>query len=445
MATIVDLNSSMDSLTENVHKTNTLDVSKSFLPDSEIAINILTDKNPNMTREEAQLMVGTYRDKVADDEQSDKDLQDKANESKSPSGKSSNVNSKKNKKVKYKKSEFSPQYPLPKGNSVVDDDVKKTKHDVRYASMMIVKYSVDLGKEVVNVTTMMVQSIAGITIMVAAPPWNIPGAITVLTAVINVIITVINKVSEVIKFFPALEKINLVIQPGALAGILSTLKTAIDAINSLFSILKQADKFVSTLINLLLSLIGKKLDTKRINKFLDKNDESAISDPSTDPATNGSQFKSLLDRANQQALTISNNAKSAVGLTFSSGANNSKNLYDVEFPDGTVRYNVTKTELDEITANYNVIFRQLELTLSNLQNLSEFQVEFNAADSIRSSSIIESIQFQNSPIFVDTSLSTPISVSVNQSSIDSSSVAQISNPNVLNVSTLSSVLSSITR
>jgi len=440
MATITQLNISIAALTENVHKSNVLDISKSFLSDEEIAINMLMAKNPTMTREEAELMVGTYRDDVADDEESDKNLKDRADEKKLPSEKPSKANSKKNKKIKYKKSEFQPQYPLPKGNSVVDEEVKKTKHDVRYASTMIVKYSVDLGKEVINVTTMMVQSIAGITIMVAAPPWNIPGAITVLTAVINVIISVINKVSEVVKFFPALEKINLVVQPGALAGILSTLKTAIDAINTLFSILKQADKFVSTLVDLLLSLVGKKLDTNRINKFLNKNDEGGIMDPSTNPATNGSQFKSLLDSANAQALSINNNAKSVVGLTFSSGANNSNNLYDVEFPDGTTRYNVTKTELDEITANYNVIFKQLELTLSNLQNLPQFEVNFDASQSIRESSILESVQFQNSGLFVDSSLSTSNSstVSISSASVMTSSV--LANPNILNVSTLSSVL-----
>lgn len=390
MATINDLTNSMDNLTNNVHKANILDISKSFLPDNEIAINILRAKNKNMSRDEAQLMVGTYN------------------------------------KSKFKKSDFEPQYPLK--NSFLSDEVKKIKHDVRYSAMMIVKQSTDLGKEVVNVTTMMVSSVAGITIMVAAPPYNVPAAITLLTNVINSIFAIINKVAEMIKFFPDLEKLALVVSPGALSVIIKTLKTAIDSTNVLYNILSVAEKFINTLIELLMSLIKKKTDTNKINKFMKKNDEANIDEP-----TSGLEFQSLFNRANAQALTINNNAKAAAGLTFSSNNIDSSHLYDVEFPDGHTKHNIGDSELDEIINKYNVVFRSIETTFPD----SQTNFEFNPAEETRDSLILTSDRLQNNNLLFVGAVNDSILNTTNVVSVSSTNSTVSTNSNVLRVSSIS--------
>ena len=352
MATQLQLESSINRLNENVYKVNILDVSKNFLPDRDILKNILKQRMPNSSEDEIDIIVGKYKDIKEDD---------KARKSKSKSVRD---------KSRRKKADYEPTHPIPDSNPILKDEIRKLKREVRYSCMMLVKYSSDMAIEVVNVTTMMVSSIAGVTIMAAAPPWNIPGAITLLTNVINTIVAAINKVAEALKYLFPLEQLALVIQPNALTPIRAILKGAVDAINSFFEILKQASKFISKLIDLLKSLTGKVFNLGRTNRFIRKNDEEEIQ--SQDIPT-GQQFKVLLDEANKQAATINSLALKAASKVTTEIAT----VYDVELPDGTRRFNLTEEELEEIKGLYDIIFKEEESRADGYEEpIPTFNIDF---------------------------------------------------------------------
>jgi hypothetical protein len=177
-----------------------------FMSDSQVAKKIISLKAPNMKDDELNLLVygrdlkkelGASYKAWKSEREKEKEIEEE--EKKEP----------KTKKEKRKK-EKKVFKPLPK-DSPVYDEVKKVKTEIKNKILMWEKKGVALGKEVVKFGTLVGSTFAAAPIMVAPVSFNVPGAITLITNLLNGLDSLSQKILDFVPLISVIDLFRLVL------------------------------------------------------------------------------------------------------------------------------------------------------------------------------------------------------------------------------------------
>ncbi len=370
------------------------DISSMLLPTNEVVKNILIMED-NLSKEDAELMVegfaGNTGKKKSKSEKEIDSLKDEAD-------------------TKYK-SELIKKSVDDNKNSLTDTDTgaplssKSPYHKKAKEILLLIKEKVtqffrkvkELIKEIATVTVAIVSSIPGAGLMVAPFAFNVPGMITMLMQMIQLISMLASKVADLVGFFKYFKMLPLVLSPDNLNKVSSLINTSYRGVSKAFSPLqKSIDKFNGVSKNVINSKsnsekFGKSV-TKRLRKinYIKWNDATSLSPPFNQYIIQKSKVKEddldeLEDILEQWEVVRLNNRRNAVrrkklidvngdkvniddllGLLDDLVGDIQQNLpevseeddviYDVRFSDGRNLFGVTRKEVEDLESTYNVIY-----------------------------------------------------------------------------------------
>ena len=365
------------------------DISKYYLPDSEIAKNILKAKNPGMTKEDADVMIDG---KISDVDASVGSVSPTASTT-STSGLTASGSSA-FRKGKEKINSFAKQnnlYPVPK-TSHYYEEVRKMKQEAREAVMLLIRNQKDLIQDVAKVSIKVATSIAGAAVLVSPLSFNVPAAISLVLVVIDGVSTVIKKMMDVIMHCEPIKLLVYLLPSGSFDAIVAPINVAViillsifEAINALRSLVGDLSGSLSSLtsadsLSSALSALKEQLNTKlaelaaleALKNILFPNlGKVGTGKQISDKKKEIDELKSRIDKMEKgYNVPIGKNGEFPETLAneFLSKLNpkvdkiNKANdelvgyVYDVLLPDGTVVKNLDEKSLEDIKHKYKVIF-----------------------------------------------------------------------------------------
>lgn len=330
------------------------DISKKFLPDKEIAVNILKKKNPSITDEQCRLIIGAAS-------QANQNTQDPATRS----------------------SIASQVYPLPTSNGIYGE-VKKVKDEVRENLMLFVNNQVDIVQDLAKMVLKISNSISAAVVLVAPLSFNLPAAISLLIIIVDGINLLIKKCMDILSNLGPMNNLVLVL-PSNFFDVITApinlfLTAMIQIIDKITLIRQQIDNlinsFLSFLSNSAASFISSLID--EITKKESEKDK-LINDgvPLTSPQVNTIQqeINDLRDRLNKlQGINTQNPAiptpvngkfDEKLATDFLNTLGNAKTevqviteiIYDLTLPDGSVILDVDPDTIENLKNKYNVVYK----------------------------------------------------------------------------------------
>ncbi len=396
------LEKNVTTLQEKIYGMN-FDISKSYLPDKEIVKNIIKSKNPNMTKDDVELMVegnlDTYNPGINMKDIKPISTSATASTSTKPGILSNTITSataSSTKKVVGDLAKKHKLYPMDK-NSVYYQEAKKIKSDVRESVMMLFKEQKELMQDLAKTSIQVGSSISGAAILIAPLSFNVPGAISVVLLVIDAISKIISKMMNIIMHLGPLKYLVLLIPANKADSIIKPINTVLKILISLFDSTKMLQKLIDKLMSILKKRIkgansagimkekcdGLKKELAELmgqllmaNKF--KMKKSAIEEINKKISEKKGEIEACEERANMllkaedlKDTTDGNFEEVALSDIFNqvdptlneqmekiTEANKEfySYVYDVHLPDGSIMANLTDDELDDIRSKYNIIF-----------------------------------------------------------------------------------------
>ena len=206
-----DVNESADKQISGLSKL----IQNYMLSDRQIAKKIILKKSPEFSDRDANLVsygkdlekeIGpSYKPFVSDNENTNPDI---LNE---------------DKKSKFK--------PLSK-DSPIFDEVKKIKTEVKDGIFLLQEKAKDLGKEVAKFGILVGSTIPAAAIMVAPVSFNVPGALTLTTNLLNGIANLNTKLKEFTPLLRVVSKLGYVLPENKVDEVLSTLNPILTSITT---------------------------------------------------------------------------------------------------------------------------------------------------------------------------------------------------------------------
>jgi hypothetical protein len=382
MKEIINLGKNANTLQEKIYSVN-FDISKSFATDKEVVKNIIKSKNPSMTKEDIEIMVegNTNSLKKAIPVNTVADAKEEENRQLSEFAKKNKL------------------YPLNK-DSIYYQEAKNIKDDVRKSVMLLFKEQKELMQDLSKTSIQVASSISGAAILIAPLSFNVPGAISVVLLVIDGISKIISKMMNIIQHLGPLKYLVLLIPENKADSIVKPINTMLTILISLFNATKLLQKLIDKLMKVLkkrikssntASIIKGKCDVTKgelndllnqqkkihlfksskairdaIQKQIDaKKEEVKACQERTDELENMSNLEETVD-GNFAEIPL-NELLSKIDPELSeqleniTDANNEfySYVYDVHFPDGSMRSNLSDDELEAIKNKYNLIFEDI--------------------------------------------------------------------------------------
>jgi hypothetical protein len=388
-------------LQDKIYSSN-FDISKSFLPNEEVIKNIIKSQYPQYDDDVLNMMVGLTSSLSGLTSSIASSLSGLTSSiassasgltssiASSASGLTSSI-SKENQDLKdfTKKNNI---WPLPKDSSYHKESEKK-KSEIKEAVMLMVKEQEEILDELVKVSIQTSSSIAGASLLISPPSFNVPGAISLILLVVTSIGVLISKILSTIenlaplKYLPLVlpeDKYDSIVAPINISvlilislydstrvlqklidKLMSALKKKIKTSNSVVTQEKSCALLVVDLDNLKKAKVGaarlvgrsrptksqlekqaklieeKKAEIKECRDKVDilKNSENLSLDP-----LSLNEILNTIDPLNEMREI------SEVNTQFLSY------VYDVHLPDGSVITNLSDVELESIRSKYNLIF-----------------------------------------------------------------------------------------
>jgi hypothetical protein len=277
-------------------------------------------------------------------------------------------------------------WPLPKDSSYHKESEKK-KSEIKKAVMLMVKEQKEILDELVKVSIQTGSSIAGASLLISPPSFNVPGAVSLILLVVTSIGVLISKILSTIENLAPLKYLPLVLPKDKYDSIVAPINTSVLILISLYD----STKVLQKLINKLMSALKKKIRTTNPVTTQEKSCELLVTDLSgLEKAKFGRGRPTKLQLEKQAKLIEEKKAEikecrdkvdilkksenlSLESLTLSEILNTIDPLnelreiaevntqflsyvYDVHLPDGSVITNLTDIELENIRSKYNLIF-----------------------------------------------------------------------------------------
>lgn len=401
--------SQYNTLLENINKLENqiypvgFDISKFFLSDKESVKKLIKIKNPQMSSNDIDLMVDSEDESLLKLDEEEEKLSEKEdqiaskNETLNADEEASNriVRLKmreERKRIKKENIQIAKKIYKDRLTSYYDE-TKNIKQEIRVSSFLLVENSIDLSKKLVNAVIQTSSTIPGVTIMMTAIPFNIPGAITLALTVVEAFMDIVTKMKDVVVLLSPLKKLEIVTDNKSLSIISSILNPVLSILSSLWSPISALIKMIKSITSALSSSLKRNRNkifrraTRRLKKLghlykVNKRGDEYTVDGTTlysYDEDDVDEVKELLDTFKISRNKVVDYNQKIGDKTFEetlddleSQLNNvdlptenypidsndtySKYLYDVKLPDGSVLVNITEEGLESIKENYKIEF-----------------------------------------------------------------------------------------
>lgn len=354
------------------------DISKFFLSDKESVKKLIKIKNPQMSNKDINLMVDSEEESLLKLDEEEKIYKAK--------------NKPFNKEIKKENIQTSKKIYKNILKSYYDE-TKNIKQEIRVSSFLLVENSIDISKKLVNAVIQTSSTIPGVTIMMTAIPFNIPGAITLALTVVEAFMDIVTKMKDVVVLLSPLKKLEIVTDNKSLSIISSILNPVLSILSSLWSPISALIKMIKSITSALSSSLKRNRNkifrraTRRLKKLghlykVNKRGDEYTVDGTTlysYDEDDVDEVKELLDTFKISRNKVVDYNQKIGDKTFEetlddleSQLNNvdlptenypidsndtySKYLYDVRLPDGSVLVNITEEGLESIKENYKIEF-----------------------------------------------------------------------------------------
>jgi len=370
-----------------------LNIEPFLMPDVEVAKFLIKTQQPTMTDEQVSLMVESpakLKGKI------DKNLSDEEKKKKKEQIDEIHAVLKTKKKEKIK-------------------EAKDKKDEIKTAVFNLVREIKDLIKKMIMSIMQAISAIAAIVVIVAAPPWNIPLAISYAMTIVEIILNIIAHIKRIMPYTPPLKNLNLVCDPKKLSKLAAIINVFINIILALWKKTSALEAIISALLGFLIPLLtsGKAKDKalrENGNKLRDLGHFSATNSDGSEKRFNvdgrdirandqsaAEQIKQILDDfkvdyGNQTCTdykdpamadvmngTLMNQLKDAIGK---SGEDIVKDtgeefyeVYDVKLPDGRVLTEQTADDLKTLEQVYTLVYEGISDLTEKAKKLAEAEQE----------------------------------------------------------------------
>jgi hypothetical protein len=275
------------------------------------------------------------------------------------------------------------------------NEAKKILKDIKIAFYNFIREVKTIIRKSIVAFIQAGSSIGAISIVVAAPPWNIPLAISYTMAVVDILLSLISQLKSIIPYTSIFDQLHFVVDSKNLSIISRIINTNVGLVTELWSKLTSFETLVGKLLDFIIKLISgsnkqkifrkvtKKL--RKLGHFKDSNQTYNIDgvNVKANSDEDASEIKDFLDTYNidygrKRVTDYKNDSDSSVNpeellnklknetnknQTFevSTNVENSFfNSYEVKLPNGTVLTNQSEDDLDSLRRVYKLVIQQID-------------------------------------------------------------------------------------
>lgn len=254
--------SNLDEL-ENLTYSTGFDIARFFLPDDEILKKILLEKNSKISEEELDIITSIVYEINEPNNQTQNQgvtssqtgltasingtssLNPTASGTASDTDSNSELNETTKRVYKEKK-------------KALKEEVKKLKKEIREATFMLSNKQKEASRALQLATTNLSTSLPAALVLATAPPWNIPGAISLLLLVIKSYLDLLAIIQMVVPFFEPTRKLTLVIDSSKLNAVGDILNIPITALLAIFKPISIIQETIQKILEFIKNLFKNK-------------------------------------------------------------------------------------------------------------------------------------------------------------------------------------------
>ena len=399
MSQYTKLLSNIDEL-QNLGFGSEFDLQPYLLSEDEVVKKILLSKNPNMPPEHVDMIVDSEKkslDKLEKDNEEGLKADDNNTEDAKMTEEQKAQRKAENKKRRDEEKERIRE-EIKRIKQIYKDKVTELKaqakallKEIKMAFYNLVREVKTLVKKAITSIVQTTSSIAAIAVIAAAPPWNIPLAISYTMAIVDLILGLISQIKAILPFTVVFEKLNFVMDEGNLSKVCGIINVNIEIVLGLWKKLTPLDELIKLLLSKILELVGggnKAKIFRKAEKRLKKlgyfnTDNSVYNIDSVDYRANdeedASEVKDILDVFVVVGKDNYDKGKNVIDYvnkideTSLSSLNKGVNIevpedikegplytYDVELPNGSVLYNQDDENLEELKRSYTLVISQIQ-------------------------------------------------------------------------------------
>lgn len=385
--------SEMDKLLENIEssrkelKAPGFDMNQYLLSDSDVVKNLLSIRNPNMTKGDINLMVDGLVD-TGEQSSSIKEMESLFNDGDTDFKQkiiSDTVEDSKNNLDKT-------GIPIPETDFIYEE-VRDLKSMIVEKSFEFVRKIQELIQDMVFAGITIAQSIPGAIQLITNPPvllpaFNIPGMVTMLMNIILTLNSLKSKVDDVRGIFVNFSKLRVVCSEenaNTVASILNGLNSKLN--NEISSFTDEIDIFTGSASSSIKSSLDPSEEGKKVKtitkqlirmKYLPNDNFILVDEDDKDGVNNILEEWEVIDRTNKTKAVkrkkeskdnldnllssiekldnVNDELKELTKVKKPSTGSTEMTVYDIEFPDGKIIKGLTKEEVDGYTKTYNIIY-----------------------------------------------------------------------------------------
>jgi archaellum component FlaC len=137
--------------------------------------------------------------------------------------------------------------PIGEDSSTLEES-RQLKKQIRKAFKSFLLELKKIGADVADTVVVIVNSIPSISIMIAAPPWNVPAAIVTVMLIIKLLKDLLMAVFRILIYLDPLSRIGLVLPPESISKVLTPLNGGIVFLNNILNPLQSILNFITKLV-----------------------------------------------------------------------------------------------------------------------------------------------------------------------------------------------------
>jgi hypothetical protein len=401
-------------LLENVDKLQDLGFKSEFdlepylLSEDDVVKKIIMSKNPGMPLEDVDMIIDTEEITLKKMEEELKEQEKKENSDDTRLSEEERAIRKEERKRERERQKEIRKEQIKQMKQLFKDKVVELKaqakailKEIKMAFYNLIKEVKALIKKSITSLVQTGSSIGAIAVIIAAPPWNIPLAISYTMTIVDLLLTLISQLKAIIPFTAAFDKLHFVTNGRNLSVLSRIINVNLELILGLWSKLTGLDKIIQLLLDKIIQLISgdnkQKIFRKATRKLRKlghfRNNDSYNIDGVNVKADNeddASEVKDLLDTfkvdygSNKVVDYKEDSSTQSSGQSGSSSPedllNNLKNevsknqnvqvpqnvesssfyVYDVKLPNGSILRNQTEEDLEELKRVYQIIVEQIQ-------------------------------------------------------------------------------------
>jgi len=377
------------------------DIQPYLLSEDEVAKKLLMAKNPNMKIEDVNLIIDNEQVSIDKMEKEFKELESVDNSGDfglTEEEKSQMRDQRKRERERervLKIQQIKQMKQLFKDKIIeLKEQAKNILKEIKMAFYNLVREVKALVKKSITSIVQISSSIGAIAVIIAAPPWNIPLAISYAMTIVDLLLTLISQLKAILPFTTIFDKLRFVTNSKNLSILSKIINVNLEIILGLWSKLTGLDKIIQLLLDKIIQLISgdnkqkifrkatRKL--KKLGHFRGNNSSYEIDDVSVraNNKEDASEVKDLLD-----TFKVDYGSRKVIDYNQDESSNNPEDLlkslksevekdqniqvptdieessfyvYDVRLPNGSILRNQTEEDLEELKRIYTIVIDQIQ-------------------------------------------------------------------------------------